>query len=205
MKRLLGVRQYKLADATDAPLGTAWRRVPKLNVIPGAAKGISFPWFLSGILILVFLWELFLLQNWYMAKRDSESTTRTANTELRTVQTKLSAGQNELDGLRTQITQLQDKLGQANEANRTLTSQVVDWSGGLSQLFDVGAQGIALQSVESKAGGELVVVAVFKDAKTMAEFQNQIQKASQVFDVQNISWEGTQDSYTFTATLKVKP
>ena len=182
-----------------------WRRVPKISLLARERVGASTA-LLSVGLVIVFLVELFFVQDMF---RDMSSTQDTIDTQARVVtivEKQLSSMENEVASLYDQVNELELRREKAAPASTETPVEQVLWASPLMALLAVEGPDVRLESMVTSPDGEIQVIGTVSGFAALLALQVQFQGLSDDLDLQRFySPEPEEELRNFTAIFQVKP
>lgn len=179
-----------------------WRAVPVINVLSRPSRRAP-RWSpvrvgVGAVVLLELIWILVLVLGWQGAKGEIEE----AEAALESVKAQRAAELQEINDLKQQVEELEAEApAQESEILR------VAWGPALAGLFEMDVPGIVLDAVSDQPEDptRIVINGVASDLQAMARFQSELRNMSNLFDLQSIQWEASDESLSFTVVMRLSP
>lgn len=190
--------------ARGGPQGGDWRRVPKINLLPGRRAGLTKS-HLIGALVAVLVIAAVFLFNTYMGLSSAQDQTERNRQALQAATKKLSVIEEELQNLITKKADLEQKRKADEQAILAATSEQIDWGASLSALLSTQGPGVRFEAITTKPDSRAVEVAgVATDVNAMVVFQSYVANVSDLLDLQSLRWQEGDSSLNFVASFMAR-
>ncbi len=207
--RLRGKLMSLIGQTPADDQDSGWRRVPKINLLPGTRSSVITP--LVLFLVAVMLLEALALQYLY---RDGLSTNERSDAlgrELSDIERRISAQEGAIADEEGKIAELENGLKQlaaqdevARQAYDQLTALRPDWGASLEALLQGDSPDAMFTKVVTAPGGKIDVTGVATGVAGIDRFLEHMREVDYILDLTSFRWEEGESSLVFTADIRTR-